>query len=467
MPGDDWSDGPEMTALEAMMWRAETDPLLRSHGVVFELLDTAPDWDRLVAAHEWAIRKVPRLRHRVIDDPSLLGPPAWAESEVDIDHHLRRTTLPDGATFVDALAVAADMHMAGLPRDRPQWQAMLVEGLPDGQAAYLLKLHHSLADGTAVVQLLDLLHSTTRAPTAGRVTPPPPPEPSAIGEPDLAARHAREAALGSAAIALRFARRATGAGIAAARDPGATVRFVRSLARVVGSAPAKASPLLADRGLGRRLSGLDYSVEELRAAGKAAGGTLNDAFLAGLLGGLRVYHDVHGETVGDLPIALPVSLRTADDEAGGNRFAGARIAGPAWQRDPTSRIRLVHARVLAARDEPALDFMGMTSSVVSRVPPPLLARLTASFTRSLDLQASNFRGLDREAYIAGARILRTFAFGPAPGCGLMATLVSHEGRCCIALTIDTAAFTDPDALIAAMDASFAEVLALADELATT
>jgi WS/DGAT/MGAT family acyltransferase len=466
MPGEDWSDGPEMTALEAMMWRAETDPLLRSHGVVFELLDTAPGWERLIAAHEWAVSRVPRLRHRVVDDPSLLGPPAWAESDVDLEHHLQRTTLPDGATFEDALAVAADVHMAGLPRDRPQWQGTLVEGLPDGQAAYLLKLHHSLADGTAVVQLLDQLHSTTRAPTPGRATPPLPP-PSSISEPELAARHAGEAALGSAASALRLAGRATGAGIAAARDPGATVRFARSLARVVGSAPGTASPLLADRGLGRRLAALDFSVGELRAAGKAAGGTLNDAFLAGLLGGLRVYHDAQGATVGDLPIALPVSLRTADDEAGGNRFAGARIAGPAWQRDPASRIRLVHARVVAARDEPALDFMGMTSSVVSRVPPPLLARLTASFTRSLDLQASNFRGLDREAYIAGARILRTFAFGPAPGCGLMAVLVSHEGRCCIALTIGTAAFTDPDALIAAMDASFAEVLALAEEPATT
>jgi hypothetical protein len=145
----EWSDDPEMSALEAMMWRAETDPLLRSHGVVFELLDQAPDWDRLVAGHEWAIRRVPRLRHRVVDDPSLLGPPAWAESEVDLAHHLTRTVLPRGATLEDALDVAAEMHMRGLPRDAPQWQAMLVEGLPDGQAAYLLKLHHALADGTA------------------------------------------------------------------------------------------------------------------------------------------------------------------------------------------------------------------------------------------------------------------------------------------------------------------------------
>ena len=443
------------------MWRAESDPLLRSHGVVFELLDQAPDWDRLVAGHEWAVRRIPRLRQRVIDDPSLLGPPAWAEADLDLGRHLTRTVLADGATFQDALDVAAEMHMAGLARDLPQWEGMLVEGLPHGQAAYLLKLHHAMADGTAVVQLLDLLHSDRRKATPDKPTPPGS-APSRLDEIGLIAKHAQQV-VGSVGSMPRLALSAVEVGIKAVVDPETTVRFIRSLTHVAGSAPGSASPLLADRGLERRLASIDFSVAELRSAGKAAGGTLNDAFLAGLLGGLRHYHEDHGVAIGDLPVALPVSLRTADDEAGGNRFAGARIAGPAWQADPAARMRLVRERVLDARAEPALDFMGMTADLVSRVPVPLLTRLTASFTRSIDLQASNFRGLDRKAYIAGARVLRMFAFGPAPGCGLMATLVSHEDRCCIGLTIDTAAIGDVDGLVAAMRRGFAEVLALAEE----
>ena len=42
--------------------------------------------------------------------------------------------------------------MAPFDRARPLWEATLVEGLPDGRAAYLLKLHHSLADGKGLVQ---------------------------------------------------------------------------------------------------------------------------------------------------------------------------------------------------------------------------------------------------------------------------------------------------------------------------
>jgi hypothetical protein len=91
----------------------------------------------------------------------------------------------------------------------------------------------------------------------------------------------------------------------------------------------------------------------------------------------------------------------------------------------------------------------------------VLSRLTARFTHSIDLQASNFRGLTRDAYVAGCRVERVFPFGPAPGCGLMATLVSHGDRCCIGLNIDTAAVDDPRAMADCIDAGFAEVLALA------
>ncbi|MCW3038471.1 MAG: acyltransferase, partial [Solirubrobacterales bacterium] len=246
----------------------------------------------------------------------------------------------------------------------------------------------------------------------------------------------------------------------AAADPTGTLDYARSLGRVTGASPAAPSPLLAGRSLSRRLRTIDVPVAELRAAGTAAGCSLNDAFLAALSGGLGRYHAAAGVPATDLPIALPVSLRASGDEAGGNRFAGARIAAPAGEPDPVARMKLIRERVLAARDEPALDFMGLTAPVMSRMPAPVLTRLTASFTRSLDLQASNFPGLQRESYVAGARVLRWYPFGPAPGCPVMATLASHEGICCIGLTIDTAAVTDVDGFMEAMTAGFAEVVAV-------
>lgn len=459
-----WGEGDAMSALEAAMWRAETDPSLRSHGVVLELLDTTPDWDRLVAAHEWAVRRLPRLRQRVVDDPLHVGPPAWVGTEVDLGYHLRRTLLGAGADLQDALEIAAALHMGPFDPARPLWACVLVEGLPDGKAALLIKLHHSYADGTAVVQMLDLLHSDRREPTPDKPALPAPVVED-VGPSDVLVRNVLRGTRGTARSLLGAVREGVERSARAVRDPrkpvAETVHYARSLVRVTGAAPGTPSPLMARRGLARRLATIDVPLADLRAGGRAAGGTLNDAFVAGLAGGYRLYHAEQGARIPDVPMALPVSLRRSGDGLGGNKFTGARIAAPTAESDPARRIAIARERVLAARGEPALDFLGLTAPLMSRAPGPLLARLTASFTRSTDLQASNFRGLDREAYVAGARVERMFPFGPSPGCGLMATLVSHGGRCCIGLTIDTAAVTDPELMVRCLERGFAEVLSLA------
>ncbi|HEX4109821.1 MAG TPA: wax ester/triacylglycerol synthase domain-containing protein, partial [Solirubrobacteraceae bacterium] len=166
-----WGRSSRMNDLEAMMWRAEADPMLRSHGLVLNLLERAPDWDRLVDAHEWGVRRVPRLAARVVDDPARLGPPEWVPAEVDLAYHLRRAVLPAGADEEDVLAVADAMMMAPFDPARPLWEAMLVEGLPGGRAAYLIKLHHALADGKGFVQLFDLLFSDRAETTADKYLP--------------------------------------------------------------------------------------------------------------------------------------------------------------------------------------------------------------------------------------------------------------------------------------------------------
>jgi diacylglycerol O-acyltransferase len=447
-----WGTGDAMSALEATMWRAEGDPRLRSDGVMMELLDGTPDWDRLVAAHDWAARRVPRLHQRVVDDPLHVGPPAWVATDVDLAYHLRRTRLPDGGSFDDALEVAAELHMTPFDRARPLWQSLLVEGIPDGRSALLFKLHHAYADGTAIVQLLDMLHADRAEPgrTNGR-RPLPQPQPESLGPADILARNLRRGLAGSPRSLLG----------ALPRHPpsvGEAIGYARSLVRVTGATPGTPSTLMAERGLARRFAAIDVPLAQLRAAGRASGGTLNDAFIAALAGGYGRYHAERGAPVGDLPMALPVSLRREADEAGGNRFAGARIAVPAGEPDPLERMRIIGERVVSAREEPALDFLGLTAPVMSRLPGPLLSRMTSRFTASIDLQASNFRGLDRDAYVAGCRVERMFPFGPSPGCGLMATLVSHGDRCCVGLNIDASAVEDPSAMARCIQAGFDEVL---------
>jgi diacylglycerol O-acyltransferase / wax synthase len=460
-PPTEWGSEPVMSDLEALMWRSEASPKLRSTGVIVDVLDHVPDWDRLVAAHEWAVSFVPRLRERVVDDPLRLGTPTWTlDEDFDLRYHLRRAQAPAAGLFEDVLAMAEVLGMAPFDRARPLWEAVLVDGLPDGRAAYLLKLHHSLLDGQAGVQLFDILHSDRPEPT--------PSKPTRDAQP-AAGRSAAGALVrqlgGAAGGAWRNAGRALEIGQDLVRRPEPTissgVSFVRSLARLAGPPPAAPSPLMQRRSISRRFGALHVPLPWLRAAGKEAGGSVNDAYLAALTGGLRHYHEESGVAVDVLPIAFPVSLRRDDDPLGGNRFAGARIAGPIGTADPRQRIRLIRERVLAARDEPALDFMSFLAPVLSRIPMPVVTRLTERITSSIDLQASNIPGLARPAYIAGARITHMYPFGPAPGSAVMVTMISHDGMCCIGINADSAAIPDIDRFSDCVRAGFDEVLALA------
>ena len=169
----------------------------------------------------------------------------------------------------------------------------------------------------------------------------------------------------------------------------------------------------------------------------------------------------HGVDLQALTVAFPISIRRSEDPLGSNRFAGARIVAPITERDPRQRIRLIGARARAAREEPALGFMDTISPVLSRLPAAVSAAVTERITRSIDLQASNIKGVQRTAYLAGARVERTFAFGAAPGPAVMVTLMSYEGVCCIALTINAAAVPDHERFRECLVAGFEEVLTLA------
>src|SRR3989440_618400 len=183
-PDDAVGGGPaNMSACEALMWRAEADPRTRSTGVLLEILDREPDWDRLVAAHDRISQQIPRLRERAVEPLLPLFPPAWSpDPHFDLGYHLQRVRLPEPGTLRQLLDLAQGILARPVDKARPPWEAVLVEGLEDGRAGYLLKLHHSLSDGLGLVQLLRLAHSSTPEPGDHQLAPPP--APRAIERPE-------------------------------------------------------------------------------------------------------------------------------------------------------------------------------------------------------------------------------------------------------------------------------------------
>jgi diacylglycerol O-acyltransferase len=270
--------------------------------------------------------------------------------------------------------------------------------------------------------------------------------------------------------ALTVARSLVGgaAGVAGrlARNPATavsdTVDFARSVGRMLTPRSAEPSPLLRRRGVSRRTVTLDVQLDDLRRAAKSAGGSVNDAYLAALSGALRRYHEELGVPVEALPMAIPVSLRTEDDPAGGNRFAGVTLAAPISETDPAERMRLIREQIVAGRQEPAIDLMGTIAPALSRLPGPILDAVSGMITPP-DVQASNVPGYHVDTFIAGARVERQYGLGPLPGVAMMVVLVSRAGVCTVAARYDTASITDSELLARSLRAGFDEVISLGAE----
>lgn len=450
-----------MSAFETSMWRSEVDPALCMSAMVGEQLDRAPDWDRLVEAHRWAVRVAPRLRQRVVEPPLGLGAPRWSDDpDFDLRYHLRHQRLPEGGGWAALYEAVAQIGMTPLDRHRPPWEAVLFEGLPEGRAMYLLKLHHAATDGMGAMALLSRLHSRSREHNPHKPAPPLAPPASVTPWDALGAQVRHD--LGAIPRMVRGA----GTGLASVlADPVSSVRegaaYVGSLARVLGPTEGGPSPLLAARSRQWALAAVDVPFADLRAAGRAAGGSYNDAFLAAVLGGFRRYHERMGaEMVDAVPTTVPISLRSTGDVDTGNNIATVQVAGPVRTVDPAKRIGEVRAVMRAARDEPAANIIGALSPAVARLPAPVIAGLSGSMAKSNDLQASNVPGVAPGSHIAGARIERMYGFGPLPGCAVMAIMVSYEDVGCIGVTVDRASVTDPDLFRQCLVEGCDEVLAL-------
>ncbi|MCJ0906985.1 wax ester/triacylglycerol synthase domain-containing protein [Rhodococcus sp. ARC_M6] len=460
-----WGANRTMSDFETGMWRMEeAQPQLRSPIVAVEVLDHAPDWDRLTEALEWASHIVPRIRMRAVEPALQLGNPVWSvDPEFDIGYHLRRVRLPAPADFDHALRMCRHLATEPFDKARPPWSALLIEGLDDGRAVFVVKTHHSITDGMGGIQMMTLLHSRRRDHTPDKPdrTPPPAERLSSFGA------FGEEVAGDIRRAPSRVAKLVRGAASVAATaitqpiDTATEVLgYANSLRRIVTPPARSGSPLLRERGLGRWFGTLEVGVPELKAGAKAAGGSLNDAYVAALLGGFRRYHDAFGQSVNSIPMGMPVSMRSGSDPSGGNRFAAVRFSGPISETDPAKRIRQVREIVLNLREEPALDALDVAAPILARLPNQLLASWYLSQSTGLDLQASNVAGVPVPVYLAGAKIERMFPFGPAPGCAVMATLVSHVGVCCIGINLDTAAVTKPALFMECVQESLDEIVAL-------
>ena len=429
-----WAADPELTPMQTLLWRAERHPVQSSTTTVVIDLDRTPDWKRFVAAAEWGTRLVRRLRQRVVDPVVPTAAPTWADDPTfDLGYHLRRERVADRE---EMLALAAQIALRPFDRSRPLWEGVLFEGVGEG-AAYLLKIHHALADPLGTVQLLSMLQSGRRAHTARKPLGDDTTAPVVADPVELAVSGLKVDAASLAASALSAAR-----GLVATRPAtvvSSSLRYGASVRRLLTQA-APPSPELSPR-TGRRWSflTLDAPLEPLREVARQVGGTLDDAAVALVLGGLRRYHARRDSDVAEIPVGLRVSLDRADDL--GNRFAGAIISGPLAIEDPVDRVAAVRGEVLSLHTERALTVLDAAAPVLNRMP----SFVGASALRTAavpDAFVLTLPGPPRKRFMAGAQVQGMYVLGPLPGAALTVVLTTCGDTACIGVNVDASAVAD-------------------------
>ncbi|TDT16867.1 diacylglycerol O-acyltransferase [Ilumatobacter fluminis] len=458
---DDW-----MGDSDAVLWHIERDPILRSTITSVWFLDRVPDGARLRLSAERMVEALPRLRQHVVDAQPGLAAPRWADDPLfDLDHHVRSVSIVGDERAV--LDYAERLATTAFDKDRPLWELEVVEGLPGGRGAFVMKVHHAIADGIGLVKML--AHIVSFGPdddgTAGR--PPERARSERSAEHPWAAtiravRH-RVATDTRALARLGTASLHTAAGFV--RDPigtaSGTTRTAGSIAKLIQPATTPRSPIMTGRSLTLRLHRVEVELDPVREAARALGASLNDAFVAVVLEALHEYHRHHGVDAADIRMHMPVSVRSTDGDGADaitNQFVPARFVLPLGDRPLAERVVDTTARLAEVRAEPALPHVNDIAGIVERLGPTATVTLIGSMMKGVDVTTSNVPGPPFPVYLAGAKAEQMFAYGPPAGSAINLTLLSYDGTLEIGITTDHAALPDPEVFVTAVEAAFDHLL---------
>ena len=163
------------------------------------------------------------------------------------------------------------------------------------------------------------------------------------------------------------------------------------------------------------------------------------------------------QTVGDLHLTMPISIRTEDDGVGGNHITLARFDVPAGIADPAERISETRERTNKVRNERSTPYVQIIAGAMNLMPRWYIG----SMLRKVDFLASDVPGLPVPVYLAGAKMRVQYAFGPTIGAAVNVTLLTYCDTCSLGIDVDTGAIPDFEEFYDCLVEGFDEVLALA------
>lgn len=423
---------------------------------------------------ERVVGPYPHFRQRIVEPPFFTSSPLWVEEPaLRIEHHIDVEPLPppgDEQALQDRVSV-----LLGTPLDRtrPLWHLHLVPDAPlpgsdaDGPrgTAIVCRLHHCMADGMALAQVL--LGLTDESPGARGWSPAPhkvrDPHPFArlmdtVWRATHAVRDGGSRVLHRGQELLEDRGRLRRALHLAADS---TVELGHLLALPADHPTRLRGPL----GVHKRATWTrPVALERIKAIGRAHEATVNDVLVAAMTGALRHWLALESEEVPEIRVFIPVNLRPPEEPVPvdlGNRFSLVFLGLPVGEADRTARLHEVKRRMdaLKASTEPAVAFgilqaMGRSPEAVEHVAVEI-------FGTKASAVLTNVPGPPEPIHLAGRPVAGIQFWVPQAGrVGLGVSIFSYAGAVSVGLASDSQRMPDPETLARAFET---ELSALATE----
>jgi diacylglycerol O-acyltransferase len=397
-----------------------------------------------------------RFLQRVREPTHGLGLPRWEhDPNFDIDQHIQTICLPEPADQDALQQLVGEMMGQPLDPNKPLWVFYVVENYVQG-SALICRLHHCIADGLALVQVL--LATTDLDPDTQWIGPLPVPEEE---EDSLLEQLFRPAIRVARTIGntWRIADHLVHEGFETLIHPArlrSAAHFSKDATLALGKLllipPDRRTGLRGKCGVAKRAVWSSYiSLEEVKRIGHLMGGTVNDILLSALTGAFRRYLEDRGETIDGLNIrgVLPVNLRPPDElDQLGNRFGLVFLSLPVGARDPLKRLVTLKRRMNAIKDSPeAIVAFGILGAI-GLSPTQVEDIIVSIFGMKGTAVITNVPGPRQPLYLAGQKIETLMVWVPTPAnLAVGVSIISYAGQVILGVTTDEGLIPDPENIL--------------------
>jgi WS/DGAT/MGAT family acyltransferase len=437
------------------------------------IFDGRMDYERLKRTVAHRMLRYRRFRQIATQE----GNGAWwaDDANFDIDAHVRHSILPAPGDKNELQKFVAEMASEPLNPSRPRWEFHLVE-TSEGYSALVARIHHAIADGIALIGVLNsLTDEHVDAPEDGGLAPWKLDTTSAEEAPDthendLFWRWIYEPMTDATLASIRIGGKLWSKYLGLLSNPAKAFDYARiagAIAKEVGKLAMMpndtATRFKGKPGTVKRVAWSEpMSLSEVKAVGKVLGCSVNDMLLSSVAGALRGYLQAKGDSVLDAEIRalVPVNLRAPGDiEDLGNRFGLVALELPVGIENPLARVYETRARMAALKGSyqamltfTILGAVGMAPKFIQDQVLDLLAsKATAVMT--------NVPGPQQSRYFAGATLKQQMVWVPQSGdVGMGVSILSYDGKVQFGLITDKNMVDDPERIVERFAIEFEKLL---------